>query len=311
MNGFDDLERQLRQKVTTRAARGRRPLARALIIALGLLASGAVTAAATGVIGGPGTEQRAQSLLNEVTRATADVPVCRLRGGDRRPARLSALPASDAARRAFPLLLRAPTARERALARRYGRMAGMAQVLSDGARELRASDGTRFLLMITAGRGRGLGRDPGCFAVQRAALERRSRDVDPAVLAAARRLLARQEHSVRANLGREGLLLVQLRDNGQMSGGGGTYSDVAIRLGTGSIGTARVNGRPRIVVTGLVPASVDHVILRPRSGDGRPIRLQVREQVFHQVLPRGFGNRVAVQWRASDGRLLRVLQLRY
>ena len=65
------------------------------------------------------------------------------------------------------------------------------------------------------------------------------------------------------------------------------------------------------MVAGLVSASVDHVILCPRSGDGRPIRLQVREQVFHQVLPRGFGNRVAVQWRASDGRLLRVLQLRY
>ena len=41
-----------------------------------------------------------------------------------------------------------------------------------------------------------------------------------------------------------------------MSGAGGTYSDVAIRLGTGSIGTARVNGRPRIVVAGLVPVTL-------------------------------------------------------
>lgn len=311
MNGFDDLERQLRGKVAAQPARRRRRLTRSLALAAALLASAsAVTAAATGVIGGPGGEQHGAGLLNAVIRATEDVPVCRLRGPDRRPAQLSVLPASDRALRAFPRLRRPPTTAGRAAGRRFGRMAGMTQVLSGGARTLRAADGTRFELLITAGRGRGLGRDPGCFPVLRAELERRAPGVEPTVLAAARALLDRDEGAYRANLGREGLLFLQLREDGGLRSGGGTFSDIAIRKGTTtSTSSVRVRGRQHTTVAGLVPAGVDHVVVRRRGDHGRAIRLAAPEQVFHAVLPRGFANRVAVEWRARDGRLLRVVRL--
>lgn len=314
MNGFDELERQLRAKVAARAGRGRRrPPVRTLIVAATLLASaGGVTAAATGVIGGADAEERGVKLLNDVVRDTEDVPACRVRGADRRAARLSALPAGDLALRAFPQLRRPPTARERALARAHGRMAGQAQVLSGGARVLRATDGTRFALMITAGRGKGLGRGPECMPVQRAELERRAATADPGALAYARRSLDREERRYRANIGRESLLLLTLRPGGRLSSAVGTYTDAAVHRGTGSIGTTRLGREQRTGVEGLVPASVDHVLVRSRARPDRaPLRIAVPEQVFHAVLPKGFGNRVTVEWRSASGRLLHVLNLRY
>jgi hypothetical protein len=314
MNGFDDLERQLRAKVATSGARRRRrPPVRTLIVAATLLVSaGGVTAAATGVIGGPGDEERGVKLLNAVIRDTQDLPACHVSAPDRRPALLSALPASDLALRAFPQLRRPPTPRERALARRYGRMAGQRQVLSGGARVLRATDGTRFVLMITAGRGKGLGRGPECMPVQRAALERRAPDADPAALAYARRFLDREERRYRANIGREGLLLLVLRENGRLSSGAGTYSDAAVRLGTGGIGVARVGGEQRTAIDGLVPAPADHVLVRSRARPDRaPLRIAVPERVFHAVLPKGFGDSVAVEWRSASGKLLHVLRMSY
>ncbi len=313
MSGFDDLELQLRRKVAAGAKRQRRPLLRTFLAAAVVLASaGGVTAAATGVIGGPGAAQRASDLLDEVTRATEDVPVCRQRGPDRRPAYLSALPASDLALHAFPALRRPATARERAFARRQGRMAGQTRVLSGGARELRAADGARFMLMITAGRGRGIGRDPDCIPVLRAELERRAPGTDAEVLAIARESLDREQRAYRDNLGREGLLLASLGRDGRLAGAGGTYTDVAVRRGTGGIGIGRVGGKRRLVVDGLVPAQADHVIVRSRSQPGaKPVRAEVPEQVFRVALPRGFGPKVSVEWRASDGRLLNVLRMRW
>jgi len=313
MTGFDDLERQLRRKVTARAGRRRRPLLRTLAVAAALsVSAGAVTAAATGVIGGPGTEEAGVTLLNDVMRDTEDVPVCRLGGGDRRPAEVTSLPASDAALRAFPALRRRATAHERAFARRNGRMTGMKRVLSGGARELRATDGTRFMLLITVGRGRAIGRDPDCIPVQRAELDRRAPGLDAKVVAVARGLLDDQERAYRANLGREGLILAQLRDGGRLAAAGGTFTDAAIRLGTSSIITVRVHDRPRLAITGLVPATADHVVVRSRSHPRKPaIRIGVPQQVFHVVLPARFGTRVSVEWRAPDGALLHVLKMRW
>jgi len=314
MSGFDDLERQLRAKVAAHAGHRRwRPPVRTLIVAATLLVSaGGVTAAATGVIGGPGDEERGVKLLNAVIGATEDVPACRARGSDRRPARLSVLPASDLALGAFPQLRRPPTSRERGLARRYGRMAGQAQVLSGGARVLRATDGTRFALMITAWQRKGLGRGPECMPVQRAELERRAPAADPGALAWARRQLDRDERRFRANVGRESLLLLTLRADGGQSSGGGTYTDAAVRLGTGGIATTRVGDEQRTAVHGLVPATAAYVLVRSRvRPDRTPLRIAVPEQVFHAVLPKGFGNRVAVEWRSTSGKLLRVLNLRY
>ena len=97
MNGFDDLERQLRGKVSARAGRRRRPLMRTLAVAAALsVSAGAVTAAATGVIGGPGTEEAGVALFNDVIRDTQDVPVCRP------TARTAGPPRSQRCRRATP-----------------------------------------------------------------------------------------------------------------------------------------------------------------------------------------------------------------
>ncbi len=313
MNGFDDLERQLRGKVGARAGRRRRPLVRTLAVAAVLsVSAGAVTAAATGVIGGPGTEAAGVALLDDVIRHTHDAPACRPHGPDRRPAEITTLPASDGARRAFPALVRPATAHERRFARRNGRMTGMKQVLSGGARELHATDGTRFMLLLTAGRGRGLGRGPDCIPVQRAELDRRAPGLDPKVVAVARGVLDQQERAYRANLGREGLILAQLRADGRLSSAGGTFSDAAIRLGTGSIGSVRVHDRPRLAIAGLAPAKADHVVVRSRSHPGRAaIRIAVPQQVFHLVLPRRFGTRISVEWRAPDGALLHTLKMRW
>jgi len=314
MNGFDDLERQLRGKVAVRRARRRwRPPARTLIVAaIATASAGGVTATATGVIGGPDSQERGVQLLNEVYRDTEDFPSCRIEGPDRRPAQLSALPASDLALGAYPRLRTPATAGERALARKYGRMAGSTTVLSGGARELRATDGTRFALLITAGRGRGLGRGADCLPILRAELERRADAADAAAVAHARRLLDREERAYRDNAGRERLVLLKLRRDGGLSSGGGTYTDSAVCIGTGSIGVTRVDGRQRTEVDGLVPARVDHVLVRSRvRPELAPLRLAVPQQVFHTVLPKRFGNRIAVQWRSASGTVLRVLKLRY
>jgi hypothetical protein len=102
-----------------------------------------------------------------------------------------------------------------------------------------------------------------------------------------------------------------LRDNGRMSGAAGTLTDVAVSRGTGSIGVGRVDGAQHTVVTGLVPAPAAYVTLESRSPAVRPVRVAVPENVFHAVLPKGFGNHVAVQWHTSSGRLIHVLQMDY
>lgn len=314
MNGFDDLERQLRGKVAMRRARRRwRPPVRTLTVAaIAIASAGGVAVAATEMIGGPGSEERGVQLLNEIGRDTEDVAACRVEGPDRRPAQLSALPASDLALGAYPRLRQPATARERALARKYGRMAGSTTVLSGGARELRSTDGTRFALLITAGRGRGLGRGADCLPILRAELERRADAADAGAVAHARRLLDREERAYRENAGRERLVLLKLRRDGALSSGGGTYTDSAVRIGTGSIGVTRVDGRQRTDVDGLVPARVDHVLVRSRVRPKlAPLRIAVPQQVFHTVLPKRFGNRIAVQWRSASGTVLRVLKLRY
>jgi len=171
-----------------------------------------------GVIGGA-DERTVADLLGAVYDAANDDPSCRVRGPDRRLARLSALPAADATIRAFPQLRRAPTARERALGRTNGRRITKA-VLSGGARELRATDGTRFALLITSGSAipGDTRRDPACFTVRRAELKRRAAGVEPAVYKAARRALERDQRAYRANLGREGLIFGELADDGGVRG---------------------------------------------------------------------------------------------
>ena len=307
MSGFDDLERQLRAKVSARAASPRRSLRAVTIAVAALVSVGTITAAATGMIGrtvrsGADRVSPEEKLADDLAHTAQRTPGCAPGVRDRRPAVISTVSADAATIRAFPQLRRPPTARERGAARKYGRAAGAALVLSGGARELRATDGTRFLLIITTGRDAEQGSDgPECLAVRRAELERRAPRVDPKVLSEVRRSLDRAERSYRASLGRERLLLVQLAPNGRLSGLGGTYSDVAIHRGTGSFG-----GRS---ATGLVPAPADHVILRPRTRGVQPIRVEVPEGVFHERLPKGFQGGVAVEWRSRDGRLLHVLNM--
>jgi hypothetical protein len=309
MSGFDDLERQLRAKVSARAVRRRRHSLRTVTIAVCALVSvGTVTAAATGVIGrtvmsGADRVSPAEKLSDDLSHAAQKTPGCALPRRDRGPAVVSTVPAHAVTIRAFPQLRRPRTPRERAAARKYGRAAGAAQVLSGGARDLRATDGTRFLLIITTGRDAKPSPDsPRCLAVQRAELERRARGLDPNVLTEVRRNLDRAGRNYRASLGRERLLLIQLAPNGRLDALGGTYSDVAIHRGMALI----LGGRS---VSGLVPAPADHVILRPRTRDAQPIRVEVAERVFHQHLPESFHGRVAVEWRSRDGRLLHVVRM--
>ncbi|HEY5196528.1 MAG TPA: hypothetical protein VIJ51_05830 [Solirubrobacteraceae bacterium] len=307
MTGFDQLERQLRRTVARRAVRRRRvPLVRTLSIAAAVVvAAAAVAAAATGVIGG-GSGQGVGNLLDAVSAATQHFPVCRFHVPSHQPSDVTDAPASPLAEQAFPALRRAPSAYERAIARKYGGYAGRVQVLAGGARDLHTADGERFLLIVTAGFGNGLMPGLACYPLKQTELARLAPQYSPVVVAAAGRFLDQEAAAYRANLGRESLLLVSLRANGRFSGADGTFVDVAARLGTGSIGEDRIDGVGHLFVTGLVPASVAYVTLVPRSGHVRPIRIQVPEQVFAAVLPKGFGNHVAVQWHTSAGRLIRV-----
>ena len=271
MNGFDDLERQLRGKVSARAGRRRWPLMRTLAVAAALsVSAGAVTAAATGVIGGPGTEEAGVALFNDVVRDTQDGAVCRPHGPDRGPAEITTLPASDGARRAFPALRRPATAHERGFARRNGRMAGMEQVLSGGARELRATDGTRFMLLLTAGRGRRPGPWPGLLPGP----ARRARSPRPRPRSEHRRRRARTARRSGARVQRQprprGPDPRPLRPTVASRARCGTFSDVAMgsaRAASASVACAI--GRDS-TIAGLVPAKADHVVIRSRSHPGRP-----------------------------------------
>lgn len=313
MSAFDDLEIQLRRAVARRA-RQRSTVLRPLAVALALLVpAGGVAAATTVILGGEDRDRRAAALHTAIIRATEDVPGCRPLPTERGPARISAAAPSRTALDAYPVLRRPATEAERRAGRRYGRLTGSV-VLAGGARELRAAGGDRFLLLITVGRpGRAFGpRDASCAAARLAALDRRASDEDPGVVRVVRRSLEAERAALRRSRGRESLVFASLRPDGGLAGAGGTSVDVAVRRGTGSIGVARVDDRQRGHVTGLVNAGVDHVVIRRRRAGGpAPVRRPVRDQVFSVLLPPGFGNRIAVDWRAADGRLLRTLNVRY
>lgn len=182
------------------------------------------------------------------------------------------------------------------------RRAGAVVMLAAGARELRATDGTRFLLIVASGATTdAVARDLDCLAARRRELDQRAAEVEPAVLAAARQSQNQENASIRKDLGRERLLLVYLTPDGRYAGLAGTSSDVAISAGTGSISKSAIDG--------LVPADVADVILRPRHGTASPIKIAVPEQVFHHELPKDFGRPIEVQWRASSGALLQTHQI--
>jgi hypothetical protein len=312
MNGFDQLERQLRRTVASRAVRRRRaPLLRTLSLAAAVVGvAAAVAAAATGVIGG-GSGQGVDGLLDSIAKAEQSVPVCKIHGPSRKPVGLSTEPASLLAQRAFPALRRPPTAYERAVGRKFGGMFGKTQVIAGGARLLRAADGRRFLLIVTAGQPEGLFPGPACVALEQAALDQRAPHVDAAVLAGARQVLDREAAAYRANARRESLIFLALRDGNRFSEGGGTFTEDAVAKGTGSIGEVGRHETGHTVVTGLVPEPATYVILKSRSRAITPIRVPVPDQVFDAILPKGFGNHVAVQWHTSSGRLIHVLHMDY
>jgi hypothetical protein len=308
MTEYDDLERQLRRSVRARgagAATGAGTRTRTRRRWFGLLAVPAVLAAgaagAAGLVGGPGTDEAADRLVQAAVTATWRDPACR--DPDRRVgARIDIpdrAPVDDAPlpqiARASPALAPrpevAPGLRERGRAREAARALAFARRLQVGAgsavlrgteRVARFPDGGRVLMFVSTSDGVGGPPDrAGCARARREHLlgvqQRAGAPGDDPVTARALVLLADRRDTAP---GAQTVWLSDLPSRATGPGGvGSTGISVTPRgeVPTGVAMSSHARGEQRFV--GLANPRTVRVVVRPAPGSRRAADPRLRRAV--------------------------------
>lgn len=320
---YKTLERQLGDAVTRRsdaATGGERPRARwrrgvlPVIALVGLLGTGAATAA---VVLGPDDQpdnQVKQALFAGEQHARA-TPACRRV----KPAavRLVDDPLPSGVLDQLGVLRRPATADDR-VPRGQLRFGG-GVVLARSIRVARASDGWGYRLFLSRGAQSAGGptiADPlRCVQTRRDASIAAAAQFDDDVRARVEMTTDREVASVRDLVSGQALSLslIEVRPDGRMAGGGATIIRNNKIPATGSVGTVRVGDRRYVALSGLVPDGIATVRVVDRSGSprARSVTIPVADNVYHALLPRRMGPRMTVEWRASDGRVIRRTHPRY
>lgn len=310
---FERLDDQLRQAVRARrtsrvpmSRRGRGPLA----VLLSLLIGGGVATAASVLDPGESREAQVRRALTAGARAAEGHPSCTPpSGGLRRRVVDEGAPEDLASQFA---VLRRP-ARPGETADRKTLSNGGEAVLGRTVREARAADGWRFVLWLS----RGDATQPGdvdpvaCAKVRRAASVRAAAGLPRVVRREVQRSADREVQGLerRRRPDTVSLSWLELDPQGRGLGGGSTMISRGRVPAFGSGGPSRIDGRRVVVQSGFVVDAVRRVRFidltgRPRT---RSFTVDVRDNVFHAVLPQRMGPRIRVQYLDANGRVLRRL----
>jgi hypothetical protein len=311
---YKKLEEQLADVV--RARRPKRSRWRGvvpLVAVAGVLGTGAATAA---VVLGPddGAERHVRQALTAGERAAAAAPACRHVPTSAPRMVDDPVPAWLLAQ--LGVLRRPATAADRVPAEQL--RFGGAEVLRRSVRVARAADGWGYRFFLSRGVihiGPAEADPLACARVkQRAAVSYAQRfEVD-----VRREVATEVDRSVRAVADQvAGRTLtfsqIEVRPDGRTTGGGAGSLRTGRLPATGSVALYRHGNRRAVSLSGLVPDGVADVRILDRDGTPKqPSRVvPVRDNVYHALLPRRFGPRMAVEWRDAAGRVLRRTHPRY
>ncbi|HWI70558.1 MAG TPA: hypothetical protein VNT55_01285 [Baekduia sp.] len=195
---------------------------------------------------------------------------------------------------------------------------GAADVLRRSIRVARASDGWSYRFYLSRGVLAPLSgpADPvACARVRRDAAIAAAERFDPGVRTEVARRVNAEVGSLEDQAAGQTLsfTLMEQRPDGRGTGGGGGFIKGDRIPAAGGIGHFRRGNHRYVALSGLVPDGVARVRVLDGSGSPRerPRTIEVRDNVFHALLPRRFGPRLTVEWRSPSGRVLRRTHPRY
>jgi hypothetical protein len=200
------------------------------------------------------------------------------------------------------------------------RLFGGVNILAKSLRVARAGDGTRFAMFISYGNLNLHGEtvdEVGCLrATLRLALAQ-PQAKDPTVRGEINARLGRQIRRVQDVISGVAhiLTIATISPSGTVIEGGATELRDGKIPAFGSFGPARRGNRRYVVLSGLIPDGIHDVRIVDSAGPKglrvAPRVIRVRDNVYHAVVPRRTGPRIAVQWRAAGGRVVRTTHVSY
>jgi hypothetical protein len=315
-NPFDTLDQQLREAVRRRHRR-RAALHRGTLALAAAIVLGAGVAAGSQLIGSH-ERSAAQRAIAAGRSAMLDDPACKTQRRARMPHLVADPVPADITRR-LAIFRRARTAPDRLAIRRLLQFGGL-NVLARSLRVARADDGTRFAMSISYGELSFHGStvdEVGCLrATLRVALAQ-PQARDPRVRAEINAELGSQIRRVQDVIDGVAhiLTIATIGPNGRIIEGGATELRDGKIPAFGSFGPARRHGRRFVTLSGLLPDGIYDVRIVDKAGPRRlrvrPRVVVVRDNVYHAIVPRRMGPRIAVQWRTRSGRVVRTTHVSY
>lgn len=314
---YKNLEEQLAGVVRARQARRARWWSRGgavpAIAVVAVLGTGAATAA---VVLRPDdqAESQVRQALTAGNRAADASAACRhVRPG---APRLIDDPVPTWLRAQLGVLRRPATAADRVPMAQLG--FGGGDVLRRSVRVARAADGWSFRFFLSRGIVRlgSVETEPvACARVRARAAIAGAAGFPEAVRREVAQMAGRELRAVEDQAAGRTLAytLFTVQPDGRTGGGGGGFLRGERVPATGGIGPYRRGNRRFVALSGLVTDGVATVRILDRDGSPRqpPRVVEVHDNVFHVLLPRRFGPRLTVEWRAASGRVIRRTHPRY
>jgi hypothetical protein len=315
-NPFDTLDLLLREAVRKRYRR-RAALHRAALALVAAIVLGGGVAAGSQLIGSH-ERSAAQRAIAAGRSALLDDPACKTQRRARTPHLVADAVPADITRR-LAIFRRARTAQDRLATHRVLQFGG-ANVLAKSLRVARAGDGTRFAMSISYGDLSFHGStvdEVGCLrATLRVALAQPQAS-DPQVRAEINATLGREIRRVQDVINGVAhiLTIATIGPDGRALEGGATELRSGKIPAFGSFGPVRRDGRRFVALSGLIPDGIYDVRIVDKAGPRRlrvrPRAVVVHDNVYHAIVPRRMGPRIAVQWRTRTGRVVRTTHVSY
>jgi hypothetical protein len=111
------------------------------------------------------------------------------------------------------------------------------------------------------------------------------------------------------------LTIATIAPDGRVLEGGATELRNGKIPAFGSFGPVRRERRRFVALSALIPDGVYDVRIVDKAGPRRlrvkPRTVVVRDNVYHAIVPRRMGPRIAVQWRTRSGRVVRMTHVSY
>lgn len=319
---FDDLEQQLKNSVAQRRTRRVRVSGRALIaVAAALVLTGGVAAGAT-LLSRDAETAAVNRALARGQSAAMTKPACALTTRNQAGQVVAGAP-SEAVLSQLGVFRRRQRPSDLELPPKFTTTPPPtgSVFLKNSVRIAQTPDGARVVLFVT----RGLPRFPGtpadpiacATATQSESIKAAAND-NATVRGRVEKITTARLQRARAVAtgARDSINFVQLTSRGRVAGASATYVSSTGKIpALASYGQGKLNGRRTVNISGLVPDGITTVRAIDRSGPTKrrvsPVTVAVHDNVYSVVASQRMGPRVTLDWRNTQGEVVRRVHVRY